>query len=251
VIVGVPQFIPMAFVHSGRHALLMAVLIGLMVAWLIGLHRHRHTRLPSGAAGNADDDDCGHLCAFLRGGDVLGSWIYGLSPKYGFQYCVIAIAVTYALILAVIPFVPKQLTATADGEPNRRRRLWFSRRLAKQGHLPSVGSWTVLQNRTPRKPANAHITVNPEVILPNCLRARLGTAQAITATAHKLARVIYHVLHSKEPYTETVFHRCDEQENQRAEMRLRKHAAQLGFQLLPSQQVQQLRKLVPEESGFQ
>jgi hypothetical protein len=65
------------------------------------------------------------------------------------------------------------------------------------------------------------------------MRARLGTAQAITATAHKLARVIYHVLNSKEPYTETVFHRCDEQEQQRAEMRLRKHAAQLGFQLLP------------------
>jgi len=34
------------------------------------------------------------------------------------------------------------------------------------------------------------------------MRARLGTAQAITATAHKLARVVYHVLHSKEPYTE-------------------------------------------------
>jgi transposase len=65
------------------------------------------------------------------------------------------------------------------------------------------------------------------------MRARLGTAQAITATAHKLARVVYHVLHSKEPYTETVFHRCDEQEQQRAEMRLRKHAALLGFQLLP------------------
>lgn len=54
----------------------------------------------------------------MRGGDVLGSWIYGLSPKYGFQYCVIAITVTYALILPVIPFIPKQLTATADGEPN-------------------------------------------------------------------------------------------------------------------------------------
>ena len=65
------------------------------------------------------------------------------------------------------------------------------------------------------------------------MRARLGTAQAITATAHKLARVVYHVLHSKEPYTETVFQRCDEQEQQRAEMRLRKHAAQLDFQLLP------------------
>jgi hypothetical protein len=44
----------------------------------------------------------------------------------------------------------------------------------------------------------------------------LGTAQAITATGHKLARVVYHVLHSKELYTETVFHRCDEQEQQRA-----------------------------------
>jgi hypothetical protein len=54
----------------------------------------------------------------MRGGDVVGSWIYGLSPKYGFHYCVLAITVTYALILPVIPFIPKQLTATADGEPN-------------------------------------------------------------------------------------------------------------------------------------
>ena len=79
------------------------------------------------------------------------------------------------------------------------------------------------------------------------MRARLGTAQAITATAHKLARVVYHVLHNKEPYTETVFHRCDEQEQQRAEMRLRKHAAQLGFQLLPIST--KLSNLVPEEIG--
>ena len=44
-----------------------------------------------------------------RGGDVLGSWIYGLNSEYGFSYCVIAITVTYALILAVIPFVPKTI----------------------------------------------------------------------------------------------------------------------------------------------
>jgi len=54
----------------------------------------------------------------MRAGDVLGSWIYGLNSKYGFQYCVIAITVTYALILPVIPLIPKQLTATADGERN-------------------------------------------------------------------------------------------------------------------------------------
>jgi len=53
------------------------------------------------------------------------------------------------------------------------------------------------------------------------------------ATAHKLARILFHVLRNKEPYTESIFHRCDEQAQQRAEIRLRKQAAQLGFQLLP------------------
>jgi hypothetical protein len=53
-----------------------------------------------------------------RSGDVVGSWIFGLNPKYGFQYCVVAITVTYALILPLVPLLPKRLTATADGEPN-------------------------------------------------------------------------------------------------------------------------------------
>jgi transposase len=66
------------------------------------------------------------------------------------------------------------------------------------------------------------------------LRAKLGAAQAVTATAHKLARVLYHVLRTKEPYTETLFHQYDEQAQQRAETRLRKQAASLGFQLIPN-----------------
>jgi hypothetical protein len=74
------------------------------------------------------------------------------------------------------------------------------------------------------------------------MRARLGTAQAITATAHKIARVLYHVLTTKEPYAETVFHRLDEQARKRAETRLRKHAASLGFQLIPNP--------MPELSGI-
>ena len=43
------------------------------------------------------------------------------------------------------------------------------------------------------------------------MRSKLRTAQVVTATAHKIARVLYHVLLTKEPYTETVFHKCDEQ----------------------------------------
>lgn len=69
------------------------------------------------------------------------------------------------------------------------------------------------------------------------MRAQLGTAQAITATAHKIARVLYHILLTKQPYTETVFHRCDEHARRRAEMRLRKQAALLGFQIIPTQPV--------------
>jgi hypothetical protein len=53
-----------------------------------------------------------------RIGDLLGSKIYGLSPQYGFVYCVIAITVVYAAILPVLLFVPRHLTATRDGERN-------------------------------------------------------------------------------------------------------------------------------------
>jgi hypothetical protein len=34
------------------------------------------------------------------------------------------------------------------------------------------------------------------------MRVKLGTAQAITATAHKIARILNHVLSTKEPYAE-------------------------------------------------
>jgi transposase len=63
---------------------------------------------------------------------------------------------------------------------------------------------------------------------------RLGKAQAITATAHKLARIVYHLLTTKEPYTEEVFRTCEEGMLRRAESRLRKQAAQLGFTIAPA-----------------
>jgi transposase len=63
---------------------------------------------------------------------------------------------------------------------------------------------------------------------------KLGKPQAITATAHKLARIIYHLLCTREPYNEGVFHKCEQETLKRAELRLRKHAAQLGFQIVPA-----------------
>ncbi len=64
---------------------------------------------------------------------------------------------------------------------------------------------------------------------------KLGKPQAITATAHKLARIVYHLLGTREAYNESVFHRCAEEAIKRAQYRLRKQAAQLGFQLIPVQ----------------
>jgi hypothetical protein len=63
---------------------------------------------------------------------------------------------------------------------------------------------------------------------------KLGKPQAITATAHKLARIVFHLLKTKEAYNESVFRKCEEETLRRAELRLRKQAAMLGFQIVPA-----------------
>jgi len=65
------------------------------------------------------------------------------------------------------------------------------------------------------------------------LRARLGAPKAITATAHKLARILYHLLTTHEPYDETRVAAAEAQYHRRSESRLRAHARALGFQLVP------------------
>jgi hypothetical protein len=57
------------------------------------------------------------------------------------------------------------------------------------------------------------IEVDESAVAPH---AKPGTGQAITATAHKIARVLYHVLLTKELYAETVFHQSDEHAQRRA-----------------------------------
>src|SRR5262245_16859396 len=61
---------------------------------------------------------------------------------------------------------------------------------------------------------------------------KLGKPQAITATAHKPARIVFHLLNTKEAYNESVFRRYEEEALKHAELRLRKHAARMGFQLV-------------------
>ncbi len=65
------------------------------------------------------------------------------------------------------------------------------------------------------------------------MRARLGGPQAITATAHKLARILYHLLTTGSDYDETAFAREQQQQNRRLHKRLSKQAKLLGLQLTP------------------
>jgi hypothetical protein len=67
------------------------------------------------------------------------------------------------------------------------------------------------------------------------MKRKLGAPQAVTATAHKLPRIIYHVLRIKEAYDETVFAKWEEFANRQEEMHLRKQAAKLGFQVVPKE----------------
>lgn len=65
------------------------------------------------------------------------------------------------------------------------------------------------------------------------MKRKLGAPEAVTATAHKLARIVYHMLRTKEAYSESVLLKSEEDLARRAEARLRKHAAKLGFQVIP------------------
>lgn len=65
------------------------------------------------------------------------------------------------------------------------------------------------------------------------MRARLGGPQAITAAAHKLARIIYHLITTRTAYDESVFAKEQQKEQLRQQHRLHKQALALGLQLVP------------------
>jgi transposase len=65
------------------------------------------------------------------------------------------------------------------------------------------------------------------------MRARLGTPAAITATAHKLARIIYHLLKHPQPYHDFGADHYEQQYRERVLRNLNRRAAKLGFRLEP------------------
>lgn len=65
------------------------------------------------------------------------------------------------------------------------------------------------------------------------MRAKHGPAKAITATAHKLARIIYYMLRDRIPYQDPGAQHYEQQYQQRVLRNLQRKAQRLGMQLVP------------------
>jgi hypothetical protein len=63
------------------------------------------------------------------------------------------------------------------------------------------------------------------------MKVRLGAASAITATAHKLARILYQMLKDRQPYRPLTQEAFADQHRQREVKALEKRAARLGLRL--------------------
>ena len=62
-------------------------------------------------------------------------------------------------------------------------------------------------------------------------RSRLGAPKAIAAAAHKLARIVYHLMRQGETYVKQEEAAYAEQVRQRQEKQLRRRARELGYEL--------------------
>jgi transposase len=64
------------------------------------------------------------------------------------------------------------------------------------------------------------------------MRAKLGAPAAITATAHKLARIVFHMLSKREAYDDAILSKNERCFRARAEARLRAQAKALGYSVV-------------------
>ena len=62
-------------------------------------------------------------------------------------------------------------------------------------------------------------------------RSRLGAPKAITAAAHKLARIVYHLVRFGEAYVKQTEEAYAEQVKERLEKQLRRRAKEMGFEV--------------------
>ncbi len=70
------------------------------------------------------------------------------------------------------------------------------------------------------------------------MKGRLGKAQGITATAHKLARIIHSLIANSRPYDEKQAFRANPSSEKKQLKTLRNLAEKLGFQIISNPTLQ-------------
>jgi predicted MFS family arabinose efflux permease len=114
-VVGVPQMVPLLFIHTPTMAVIMAAPSGLMGGVCTAAYLDLVIRAcPKGLEGTVLMLTTAFYYIVTRLGDLLGTYLY--AHFGGFNACVAAITIVYAAILPAILLVPKRLLATADGE---------------------------------------------------------------------------------------------------------------------------------------
>jgi transposase len=69
------------------------------------------------------------------------------------------------------------------------------------------------------------------------MKARMGTPKAMTAAAHKLARIVYHMVTTQQEYDASVFQAQEQRTQDRKRAKLLSQAKAVGFQLVPVESV--------------
>jgi hypothetical protein len=106
----------------------------------------------------------------------------------------------------------------------------------------AISGGKVLKSRTMKnrnRAAQAFRMAAQSVLRANCalgafyrrLKGRLGPAQALVATAHKMARMVYHMLKDRVPYDDIGAAEYNKRFRERAFQALQKKAAKLGYKL--------------------
>jgi hypothetical protein len=65
------------------------------------------------------------------------------------------------------------------------------------------------------------------------MKAKLGPAAAITATAHKIAVIFYTMVRNQVEYDETTWAARNAEREKRLEAKLKRQAKRLGYELVP------------------
>jgi MFS family permease len=113
----IPQTVPLALIHTGGQALLLAVPLGLMGGLAVAAYNDLAMRsCPPGLQGTFMMLVTGVIFLSNSGSNVLGAAIYSASPSRGFLYDVIATVMFTAAILPVLKLIPRDLIVTSDGQ---------------------------------------------------------------------------------------------------------------------------------------